>query len=220
MSALGRLVRGLSALFWGIPIALVVCLHAARNVWLQPIHMIPPLLATGLLVYGLSSMFPFQRQERVWQRALDRARAFALINCGLSPFLYFWNRLPSNYYFLAAVQAMALSGLFFLLALNPVLCRLAAMLPDETLRLEIKLFTTVNRFLLLVTLLLLFAFLALSRIQHLPRTLVDMLYLGAQFGWWGILALILLPIAITMALLWKTKEVILSGVFGPGAAAN
>jgi hypothetical protein len=28
--------------------------------------------------------------------------------------------------------------------------------------------------------------------------------------------LVLLPLAMTMALLWKIKEVILDGVFGPG----
>jgi hypothetical protein len=32
----------------------------------------------------------------------------------------------------------------------------------------------------------------------------------------GILVFVLLPVAMTMALLWKTKEVILAGVFAPG----
>ena len=32
LRALGRLARGLSALFWGLPFALVVCLHAAIGV--------------------------------------------------------------------------------------------------------------------------------------------------------------------------------------------
>ena len=36
-------------------------------------------------------------------------------------------------------------------------------------------------------------------------------------GLWIVLFLVLLPIAMTMALVWKTKEVIMSSVFGPGA---
>ena len=43
--------------------------------------------------------------------------------------------------------------------------------------------------------------------------------LGAIFGWlqdfgfWGLTLFALLPLAMTMALIWKTKEVILDSVF-------
>ena len=33
-------------------------------------------------------------------------------------------------------------------------------------------------------------------------------------GLWFLMLLVLLPLAMTMALLWKTKEVILESVFG------
>jgi hypothetical protein len=35
-----------------------------------------------------------------------------------------------------------------------------------------------------------------------------------QLGQWLLLLLALLPLALTMALIWKTKEVVLDGVFG------
>jgi hypothetical protein len=34
-------------------------------------------------------------------------------------------------------------------------------------------------------------------------------------GMWLVLMLVLLPLAMTMALIWKVKEVILASVFGP-----
>jgi hypothetical protein len=34
-------------------------------------------------------------------------------------------------------------------------------------------------------------------------------------SFWFLVLLVLLPLAMTMALLWKTKEVILDNVFGP-----
>jgi hypothetical protein len=43
--------------------------------------------------------------------------------------------------------------------------------------------------------------------------------LGALFGWlqdlgfWGLTLFALLPLAMTMALIWKTKETILDSVF-------
>ena len=35
-------------------------------------------------------------------------------------------------------------------------------------------------------------------------------------SFWFLILLVLLPLAMTMALLWKTKEVILDNVFGAG----
>ena len=66
LNALGRLARGLSALFWGLPIALVVCVQSAKGDWFRPLGIVPPLIATGLLYYGLMLLGVFQKQERVW----------------------------------------------------------------------------------------------------------------------------------------------------------
>ena len=128
LNSLGRLVRGLSALFWGLPIALVVCVQTAKSEWLRPLGTVPPIAATALLFYGVMSLGHFQKQERVWNRALDRARTFALINLGLSPFVYWWSKIPSQPFFLVSLELMAMSGLLFLFALNPLLVRLTAML--------------------------------------------------------------------------------------------
>ncbi len=87
LRSLGRLVRGLSALFWGLPLALLVCVNAAKTDVLKPFGIVPPLATTGLLAFGLWLLGDFQKQERVWRAALDRARVLSLINFGLSPFL-------------------------------------------------------------------------------------------------------------------------------------
>ena len=75
----------------------------------------------------------------------------SLINFGLSPFLYWWNKIPANTFFLAMVLLLATSALLFLGSLNLVLRRLGAMLPDEALRLETRQFTTLNLNLLFAT---------------------------------------------------------------------
>src|SRR5262245_25707334 len=98
LSSLGRLARGLSALFWGLPIALVICVQSAKADWLSEFPVFPAVVATALLYYALSLLGDFQPQERVWRAALDRAKLLAMVNIGLSPFLYFWNRIPSNPY--------------------------------------------------------------------------------------------------------------------------
>jgi len=229
LNSLGRLVRGLSVLFWGLPIALVVCVQTAKGDWFRPLGVMPPLAAMGFLFYGLSLLGHFQTQERPWSLALDRARIIAIINLGLSPFLYWWNRIPANPFFNAVIDASMLFGLAFLFLLNPIIHRLAQMLPDETLRQEARLFTNVNRCILFTIFLLLAACLVVIRIdpalpskalgwvmQTLPsfRPVYGFVQLLDRVGLWLLLFFVLLPLAMTMALIWKIKEVVLASVFG------
>jgi hypothetical protein len=214
LRSLGRLARGLSALFWGLPATLVICAETARATWLKPLGMIPALVATGLLLYGLWQMGGFQKQERPWRSALDRAKLLGLVNFGLCPFLYWQNKMPEQPFFNAAVFLLALSAILFLFNLNVVLKQLGAMLPDETLRQETRQFTVLNRWLLVALLLFATAYVVLLHDPRLPAAL------GALFLWvnnFTFLALgffALLPLAMTMALIWKTKETILDSVFG------
>lgn len=214
-------MRGLSALFWGLPVALVVCFQTAKDEWLRSLNVLPPLVATGLLYYGLYLMGRFQKQERVWIRALDRAKLFAIVNVGLSPFVYWWGRMPGNPFYEGMIHLFVISGLLFLFSLNPVLWRLAAMLPDETLRGDTRLFTRINCALLGFMFSLKLATMALAQASSLPSFVVPFLDLTERGGQLAVLITILLPIsmtiALTMALIWKAKEVILSSVFGPEA---
>jgi len=214
LRSLGSLLRGLSLLFWGIPAALVLCVQTAQTEFLRLFGIMPPLLSTALVLYGLVLIGRFRPGETVWITAVERARLLALVNMGLSPFAYWWSRIPANAFFTAAVEAMALCGLLFLLAIGPVLRRLTAMLPDEVLRHETVVFTRMNTLLLSGTLALVAAMIALHHLRWplMPSDRVSMIL--ERLGHWGIWFLILLSTAMTMALLWKTKEVIFHSVFG------
>ena len=213
LRSLGRLVRGLSALFWGLPAALIICFYTAQADGLRSFGISPPLVATGLLVYGLSQLGAFQKQERVWSNALDRARILSLINFGLSPFLYWWNRVPGHLFFIAMVVLFACCSLLLLASVNLVLQRLSAMLPDEGLRLETKQFTTLNLNLLLATFIAALFYVGLRQAQSIPRWLGVIASIMDRGALWFLVVLVLLPLAMTMALLWKTKEVILESIF-------
>lgn len=224
LRSLRRLVRGLSALFWGLPLMLVIYVQTARTDWLdldsvdarsiRTLAMLPSLLVTAVLFYGLGQMRHFQRQERIWMRALDRARLLVFINLGLCPFLYWWRKMPHVHYYTAAVAVLACSCVFLLFNLNHVLQRLAAMLPDETLRAETGLFTSFNRPLLLAIPVLSSVYFGLTRLPTLPPFLIAVLAAFEPFDLWLALFLFLVPLAMTMALIWKIKEEITAGVFG------
>ena len=223
LRSLGRLARGLSALFWGLPVALLVCAETARAEWLKPLGILPAIAVNALLLYALRLMSAFQKQERIWRNALDGACMLSLINLGLSPFLYWWNKVPGQPFFLAMVVLMQICALLFVGSLNLVLRRLGAMLPDEALRLDIKLFTTLNLNLLSLTFLFGLAAFLVGHAHELPLhfTTRNLPFFAQRIvgliennELWLPLPLLLLPLATTMALLWKTKEVILDSVFG------
>jgi hypothetical protein len=215
LRSLGKLARGLSALFWGLPAALLISAQTARTDWLRPLNVAPLLAIYALLLYGLWQMGEFQKQERPWRLALDRALLLALVNLGLCPFLYWYSRMPGETFFKYAVMLLCLSAVLFLFNVNLVIQRLAAMLPDETLRQETRQFTGLNRWLLV---LLLFIIIAFSCFSEMPPMLLPAgkVIAGWLYRFSGLVLVffILLPLAMTMALLWKTKEVILDAVFG------
>jgi hypothetical protein len=213
MRSLGRLVRGLSALFWGLPITLIVCFHTAKAEALKSLGIGPPLLTTALLAFGLWQLGDFQKQERVWRAALDRARVLSMVNFFLSPFLYWWNKIPANTFFFVMVIVLTFSALLFLGSLNLVLRRLGSMLPDEALRLETKQFTALNLNLLFATCIFALIYLLLGQVHSLPRWLGIVAGVLDRGSFWFLIMLVLVPLAMTMALLWKTKEVILDNVF-------
>ncbi len=216
LPSLRRLVRGLSALFWGLPSTLLICVLMAMGEFPRALGFLPPVVTTGLLLFGVFELSRYQPQERTWQLALDRAKLLALVNFGLSPFVYFWSRLPSEAYYFQIVIALAVTGLLFLYQLNLVLQRLAAMLPDETLREDIRFFTRLNLTLMLLGLVLVGGYHLLARLEYLPQSVIEALELGqlARIRFALVVVLVLLPVSVTMSLVWKTRDVVLSSVFG------
>jgi hypothetical protein len=215
LRSLGKLSRGLSALFWGLPAALIVCAETARVESLKPVGIIPALVVNALLLFGLWQMSSFQKQERPWRNALDRAKLLGLVNLGLCPFLFLFNRMPEQPFFRVAVFILIFSAMLFLFNLNVVLKQLGAMLPDETLRQETQQFSRLNRWLLVFWVAVIALVIAISQMTDLPvRFDPKFLFLIQRVGIAVMLFLGLAPLAITMALIWKTKETIFDSVFG------
>jgi hypothetical protein len=157
----------------------------------------------------------FQKQERPWLNALDRAKLLGLVNLALSPFLFWFSRMPGQPFFQAAIFVLVLSAILFLFNLNVVLKQLGAMLPDETLRQETRQFTLLNRWLLVCWLVFVAASIAVPQIFNLSAQFSPKILFWLHHAEVAVLLFLgLAPLAVTMALIWKTKETILDGVFG------
>ena len=216
LRALSRLVRGLSAIFWGLPLALLICVKTATREGPDILGLAPPLLATGLICYGLWQLDGFQQRERVWNRVLDRTKLLSLVNLGLSPFTYWWALLPGEPLYAASFGLLVASAVLFLVSLNQLLGRLTAMLPDEMLRAETNLFATMNLYLLGCAAALVTSYLLLTRAESLPLVLLRVVEIAYALRHLILVLLISVPLAITMAMIWKIKEVLLDSVIEAG----
>ncbi|MBT5707881.1 hypothetical protein OAH36_00240 [Verrucomicrobia bacterium] len=213
LSSLGKMLRGLSALFWGLPLVLISSVQSQSLGGARELALIIPCLTNGLLVFGLTQLTHFNPQERIWREAIDRAKVLAIVNVGLSPFLYFWARLPEVPLYAIAVDLLYLSSLLFLYNFNLVIYRLTTMLPDESLRGDAQLFTQLNRSILATIVIMTIGYLLILRIGVAPPFLHRPIeILEARRSWFAIFFL-LAPVAMTMTLTWKVKELVIDGVF-------
>ena len=229
MHALRKLVRGLEVLFWALPAALVVCVAESVSLEWQSWGVVPLVLVMGLLWYGASRLKAFQPAESVWQSTVTITELLALALVGLAPFLHWFHHvpeIPTEYltsgqkHISYCLVVFCSATIMFLLNLNHAIARLAAMLPDPVLRSHTR-FLVITNFILFVPLL------ALMLLPQFSFAIFDVLVRNAPglaeaavnpFGveaWLQSAALWLaaLIVATTMAMLWKTKEVVLNGVF-------
>jgi hypothetical protein len=210
---LGRLTRGLSALFWGLPLALVLSVQSLTvNPFghLGAVSLLAPSAGFALLLYGLLLLSPFHPDDVRWSGALERARLLALTCLGLSPFLHWYRRMPDTDLFVSAVHLLGLFGVAFLIAVNSLLRRLTEALPDALLRVETAAFTRINNGCLLALPLLVLAWMLAWRWPD-PPVHVRLVLQGVEpFRFFLLLFLTLLPLSMTMSLLWKAKETLLA----------
>lgn len=211
---LGRVLRGLSSLFWGLPVTLVAFARHFLSVWPSVYDLVLPPLGTLLLVYGVFRLSRFHPQERVWQQSVFTAESLGMVLVGLSPFLYLWSRVPTEPLFARAVAVLVFAAVLFLVALTRLLSRLAAMLPDPATQADAHLFHVLTGYVGLT----LGTMAAVLYWRLAPASLSEFLSLPQQPIAQGfqafLLMLLLIPIAMSMAVTWKLKEVVMGVLMG------
>lgn len=213
LPSLARVVRGLVLLFWGVPAMLLATTACALDLGWRQFGFAPTAVASASLVVGLVHLRKFQARETVWVNARHRASFLALLLVGLSPTPVWWNRAPEEAFFGHGMVLLSLAGVAFLIAVNDVLLRLAAMLPDQALRSETLFFTRLNSRGLMVLGLFVLLWLGLPHWNPAPEPIARFRYFLEFTRPWLFIMLLLPPVALTMTLLWKIKEAILHSVF-------
>jgi hypothetical protein len=220
--SLSRLIRGLSMLFWGLPITLIISIKTAvkDRFELQPLDFFTPIISSAILLIAIFFIGNFKKSEKKWGVLIDRAKFFGIINLSLSPFIYWRLKVPEITAFSVAVWLFFVSNVFFLLILNRIIQQLTMMLPDKTLRLDAKNYGDLNQYMFLLLLIILFLAYLDNFFKDLPGTVSEFLITVSRFHQWIITVVIVIPLAMTMALLWKTRETILTNIFNEACKNN
>lgn len=210
---LARVVRGLLLLFWAVPGVLLTDIAVALDFTWRQFGFTPTAVAGVALVYGVRELHSFHPRERVWRLSLHRTLVLALIILALAPIPVWWNRVPDEPFFSDGMVMVVFAGLAFLVSLNDSLRRLSAMLPDETLRTETRFFTRLNIGILAVLAAGVGLWLLLHGLNPANANLATLRWMLESSRPWLLILVLILPVALTMTLLWKIKGVILASVF-------
>jgi hypothetical protein len=191
--------------------------------------VLPLVLAMALLCFGAARLKFFQPQEGIWQGSVRVTEVLALVMAGLAPFLHWFYVIPeqpsaamtdAQKHIIYSTGIFCAVSIMFLINLNHMFTRLAAMLPDPILRADVRIFAMLNFFLFIPLLAALwgsqlsrpiFTFLLESApdfAQRIGNPMAIHGFLKASVLW-----IATLIIAVTMAMLWKAKETVLNGVF-------
>lgn len=216
---LGPLTRGLSCLFWGLPMCLITCVQVAMTDWYRPLGLFafaPPTISAFLIWIGFRQLSRFRIEngsDLEWRQSVERSEIFGLVGIGLSPFVYWWSRFPNVEYFTAGMVLMGLNGLACLYQVNHNLRSISDRIPDGELREEVRFFSYLNTCLLWLGLAFVAAYSALVAWKALPNSMIGLIFTLNLVRQWLLLFFLLWPLSITMSMIWKSKRIlfILSG---------
>ncbi|MCS7089877.1 MAG: hypothetical protein RMN51_00790 [Verrucomicrobiota bacterium] len=204
--ALALLIQGGSALGWSLPVILVVSVHTTRAEWSWSYGMWPLVVTAGWLwigVYRFTAALSLNAGVRAHGTL---ARCLAAGVWGLSPFLYWHARVPHHPWFEVMIVAAGLAGVALLYELNRLLPAVTHSLASESRSWETLQLCTWNR-VWLGTGIILFLLLEIGQPLGRMAPLLDRWLIRCeQFLAPMWILFLVVPMALTVTLLWSTKR--------------
>jgi hypothetical protein len=197
--ALVRVARGFSCIFWGIPLSLLL-FSGALDIRLFLFVRIPAYVI-GVFVAYIGTVF-LQRAgalSDMWTRRVRQLLFLLVVEIYLSPFVYWWRRMPNVPYFSANMAALVICTTWSLFAVNRLAGEACRLLRDSAFLVE----TRVAGWLVVGFMLTPLAHALYTAIRAIVGPEGEFFVL--ELPLW-IYALVLLPFTITMAVSWKIKE--------------
>lgn len=201
-----RVARGFSCVLWSIPLGLFLSTGAVDLAASRYFRLPTYIFAVILFLWGLILLHRVPRISRRWNRYLRQGFMLVLLLIYFAPFIHWWSLHPQTNHFMINVFGMALATAWLLWMINRLSGEVAAALQNRILLIESRLCGWAVGTFMITPMLLYFTYAlieAARRNVSLYWIILDLRHFPlATF----ILALLLLPLTLTIAIAWKTKE--------------
>ena len=214
-----RLARGYACIFWGIPLTLLLYLHRVRlGSPSRGLLQLPGYVLGVVLIYwGLLLLYSVGEISPLWLRRVRRAIASVFLMVYFAPFVYWWQRLPYETFFLINILLLAVCAMWLLMLVNGTIEELAGLRGWHALRnlAEISAWSVI--FLMVLPFLALFLTSLASTVRFNGNLFAELAALQRRVPLWAA-ALPLVPCAATMTAAWRGKEHCLEAAVSPDGA--
>ncbi len=200
-----RLARGFSAVFWGIPVSLMLY-AGALDIRVYSTFRIPAYVLGIVVIYaGLVFLRRAGAITPRWLRTVRVLLVMLVFEFYLAPFVYWWKQMPYVPYYVInvfALLACTTLGLFFMNQLAGEVGRIAH---DTTFLIETQICAWLSLALMLLPVLHSLYYSVRAILELRSVIFFESTSLPPPLPPWTY-AIILLPFTLTMATAWKAKE--------------
>ena len=200
------LAQGFSRILWSIPLGLFLFTGAMDFAVSLYFRLPSYIVAVLLFLWGLLRLRRVHSMSRQWTHYLHVAFLLVILLIYFSPFVYWWTHFPEGDHFVINLFGMLLAATWLLWSINRLAGEVASALQDRFFLIECRLSGWAVQALMSAPVFLYFVYATLYAGRAdipLHRTLEDLRYLP-YIQWY--FALVLLPLTLTIAIAWKTKE--------------
>ena len=203
-------MRGFSCIFWGMPISILLNVHAIEIAMLGRFCIPSYLVGMLMITIGMAFLY-FARMESVFWGKTSRGGLLAsCILISFGPFVYWFTYLPRvGFYYTGNLMLMVLSFHWLLWSINQLASEIGAMTGDLDLAIEARICAWSVVAFMLVPLVLILMFSGALVQRYESNLLSEIQGLRNQTPIWAQI-FFFLPLSLTMVATWKAKERCLS----------
>ncbi len=200
------LAMGFTRILWSIPLGLML-FTGMISVRLTQFFQLPSYVLGGVLYFwGIITLTRVHGLSAAWRRFLMLGVFLAFLLFYFGPFVFWWMRRPATDHFAINLFGLAFSFIWLLWVVNRLAEEVAARLGDVVFIIETRLcrWSVVGFMGLPLLVYTSYVTLSAARLdQPLSTLILDLRYIP-YIHW--IFAAIILPLTLTLTILWKTRQ--------------
>lgn len=201
------IIRGLSALFWAIPLTLISSVQLSLGVYGQARDAVFPVAAFSLIAFGSFHLSKLRIIGDIrWKSLVEHLLTISLAQVLLSPFLFFLFRVPESPFFIVSIYVLGIFIIIYFRLLLSILERMTVIIGSQSFKQDFQWMKGFIEGALVVIFINWNVLFFRSHIADLSEMPAWFLIMDPHWLTSFLMISSLFPITVTMTLVWKVKE--------------